>query len=113
MKKSLTLFTIALIVGACNSRVTPVDHKDSTECAVFEGFPLAHGTDFETEPIFIPLSLVPVYSQGDTVLIDSNNVVQGMPLYASDERRGRWVDPKLTRLMLHARITPNKYLLTK
>jgi hypothetical protein len=103
MKKLIITLSAFALLTACNAPT----NQSKTECAVFEGYPLNHAKEFETEPVFIPVSLIHIYAKGDTVAVDSNNVAQGMPIHAKDNR---WIEPTYTRLVIHERIEPNKLI---
>lgn len=84
-----------------------IDHKDSTEYAVFDGWQVEHGKDFETEAVFIPVSELSMYDSGSTVWIDENGFI-AMPI--RDAETNQFVTDGLQKVELHERVLPNKFI---
>lgn len=104
-------FAMVYFIGAggCKS-AHPINHKDSTECAVFNGYPVTHDTEFETWPVFVPLDKLSVYGSFDTLYIDSNGFVVE-PL--RDAESNQFVTDGLDKVVLHERVMPNRFQLIK
>lgn len=111
---SLLLIVIILGLAAIGSMGCKgsrhINHKDSTECAVFEGYPVNHTAYFETEAIFIPVEAVSAYGMGETVWIDTNGFVS-MPI--RDAESNQMITDGLQEVVINARVLPNKYILIK
>lgn len=113
-QKDYSWLLVAIVLGlallgsmGCNGS-RPFSHGDSTEYAVFEGYPVLHDADFETEAVFVPLADTSLYKAGQTLWIDSNGFVSH-PMIRDAETR-QYVDPGFQHVVLHERVMPNKYL---
>jgi hypothetical protein len=109
MKKLFIIGAMGMSLCACKGKVV-VNHKDSTECAVYEGWPIVHDEEFETYPVFIPVSDTSSYYQGEKLWLDTNGFVV-MPL--RDAETGRFVTEGYDSVILHGRMLPNRYELIK
>lgn len=117
-QKDYLWLLVAIVLGlallgsmGCKGTTTfEVDPKDSTEYAVFEGYPVLHDADFETEAVFVPLAELSMYSAGSTVYIDDNGFIQ-LPLRDAESRQ--FVTDGLQHVVLHDRVLPNKFKLIK
>lgn len=87
-----------------------IDHKDSTECAVFEGWPVIHDTEFEIEAVFVPVENLSLYDKGDVVYIDNDGFII-QPL--RDAETNQFITDGLQKVVIHDRILPNKFQLIK
>lgn len=95
-------------MGCKGSR--PVGHGDSTEYAVFEGYPVLHDADFETEAVFVPLDQLSIDNTGSTVWIDDNGFTV---IPVRDAETMQFVTEGLQHVVLHDRVLPNKFKLIK
>lgn len=90
----------------CNGNHS-INHKDSTECAVFDGYPITHDKEFETWAVFVPIDQLNTYGTGSIVWIDSKGFIVD-PLIRDAETM-QFVTDGLDRVILHERILPNKF----
>lgn len=115
-QKDYSWLLVAIVLGlallgsmGCKS-AHPVSHGDSTECAVFEGYPVFHDADFETEAVFVPLEQLSVDNTGSTVWIDDNGFTV---IPVRDAETMQFVTEGLQHVVLHSRVMPNKFKLIK
>ncbi|HXU28316.1 MAG TPA: hypothetical protein VN698_13880 [Bacteroidia bacterium] len=116
-KEKYALILVGIVLGlavigsmGCKGNKA-IDHKDSTLCAVYEGWPVIHDAEFETEAIFIPLADTSLFKQGQSVWIDTAGLIQ-RPMMRDAETK-QFVDPDLHNVVIHERWLPNKYALIK
>ena len=113
-QKDYSWLLVAIVLGlallgsiGCKSSHS-VAHIDSAEYAVFEGWPIEHGADFEIEAVFMPLADTSLYKAGQTLWIDSNGFISHPMMHDAETKQ--YVDPGFQHVVLHERVLPNKYL---
>src|ERR1700761_7714899 len=107
-QKNYSWLLVAIVLGlallgsmGCKSSHSAA-HIDSAEYAVFEGWLIEHGTDFEIETVFMPLADTSLYKTGQALWIDSNGFIS-RPMMRDVETK-QYVDPGFQLLVLHERV---------
>lgn len=95
-----------MMSSSCTSRQNVTDHKGEIEYAVYNSKIVDYPED--NDPCYIPMDLLGIHLEGDTVYVDGAGVLVPQLMY--DVETHKPVDSDVHKVVLLERMQDNKWL---